>query len=121
MYGVEGLQKYIRNHVRLAKKFEGLLRADDTFEIIGDVHVALVCFRLKGSDEINQKLLTKLNSSGRIHMVPASLNDRFVIRFCVCHEHANEHDINIAYEIIKHAAVGLQCKILLLNPKIEKI
>ncbi|CAD5209481.1 unnamed protein product [Bursaphelenchus okinawaensis] len=108
MYGVEGLQKYIRNHVRLAKKFEALLRADDMFEIIGDVHVALVCFRLKGSDELNQKLLTKLNSSGRIHMVPASLNDRFVIRFCVCHEHANEHDIVTAYEIIKHVAVGLQ-------------
>ncbi|KAI1729633.1 pyridoxal-dependent decarboxylase conserved domain-containing protein [Ditylenchus destructor] len=104
MYGVEGIRKYIRSHIRLAKKFETLLLADDQFEIIGDVYMGLVCFRLKTSDEINQSLLTKLNSSGRIHMVPASLNDRFVIRFCVCHENANDADILTAYEIIKQAA-----------------
>ncbi|KHJ77892.1 hypothetical protein OESDEN_22488 [Oesophagostomum dentatum] len=68
-YGIEGLQKYIREHVRLAKKMEALLRADQVFEIIGDVIMGLVCFRMRGSDERNQQLLTRLNSSGRIHMV----------------------------------------------------
>uniref|UniRef100_A0A915CPE2 Tyrosine decarboxylase n=1 Tax=Ditylenchus dipsaci TaxID=166011 RepID=A0A915CPE2_9BILA len=104
MYGVEGLQKYIRSHVRLAKKFESLIRSDDQFEIVGDVQMGLVCFRLKASDEINQSLLTKLNSSGRIHMVPASLRDSFVIRFCVCQENATERDILVAYDIIKQTA-----------------
>ena len=47
MYGVDGLQKYIREHCRLAKKMEALLRADPVFEIIGDVHLGLVCFRMK--------------------------------------------------------------------------
>uniref|UniRef100_A0AC35FIB5 Uncharacterized protein n=1 Tax=Panagrolaimus sp. PS1159 TaxID=55785 RepID=A0AC35FIB5_9BILA len=42
MYGIEGLQTYIREHVRLAKKFETILRGDDRFEIIGDVVVGLV-------------------------------------------------------------------------------
>lgn len=56
------------------------------------------------SDETNQCLLTRLNSSGQIHMVPASLSDRFVIRFCVCHENATEKDVVIAYEIIKQTA-----------------
>lgn len=37
-------------------------------------------------------------------MVPASLNDRFVIRFCVCAENAVERDINIAYDIISQTA-----------------
>lgn len=72
--------------------------------------MGLVCFRLKGSDEINQSLLTKLNSSGLIHMVPASLSDRFVIRFCVCHENATDHDIVTAYEIIKQMAHSILCK-----------
>uniref|UniRef100_A0A0K0EP18 Aromatic-L-amino-acid decarboxylase n=1 Tax=Strongyloides stercoralis TaxID=6248 RepID=A0A0K0EP18_STRER len=104
MYGVEGLQKYIREHVRLAKKFESLLRNDDRFEIVGEVILGLVCFRLKGSDEINRKLLTQLNSSGKIHMVPASLSAKFVIRFCVCQEHATDKDIEIAYDIITQTA-----------------
>lgn len=107
MYGVDGIQKYIRSHVRLAKKFESLLLADDLFEIVGDVLMGLVCFRLRASDEINQNLLTKLNSSGLIHMVPASLSDRFVIRFCVCSENANDRDIITAYEIIKQMAHSL--------------
>jgi hypothetical protein len=40
---------------------------DDQFEIVGDVLLGLVCFRLKGSNAANQTLLTKLNSSGKIH------------------------------------------------------
>ncbi|KAK6734288.1 hypothetical protein RB195_017831 [Necator americanus] len=103
-YGVEGLQNYIREHVRLAKRMETLLRADPVFEIIGDVIMGLVCFRMRGNDERNQQLLTRLNSSGRIHMVPASLNDRFVIRFCVCAENATDQDIETAYAIISQTA-----------------
>ncbi|KIH46793.1 hypothetical protein ANCDUO_23151 [Ancylostoma duodenale] len=57
-----------------------------------------------GNDERNQQLLTRLNSSGRIHMVPASLNDRFVIRFCVCAENATDKDIETAYAIISQTA-----------------
>lgn len=97
--------------MRLAKKFESLLLADDLFEIIGDVLVGLVCFRLRASDEVNQNLLTKLNSSGLIHMVPASLSDRFVIRFCVCSENATDRDIITAYEIIKQMAHSLLCNL----------
>lgn len=103
MYGIDGLQKYIREHVRLAKKMETLLRADAKFEIVNEVIMGLVCFRMKGDDELNQTLLTRLNASGRIHMVPASLGDRFVIRFCVCAENATDKDIEVAYEIIAQA------------------
>lgn len=56
---------------------------------------------------MNQLLLTKLNSSGCIHMVPASLNERFVIRFCVCHENTTKRDICIAYDTIKKTALSL--------------
>ena len=48
-YGVEGLQRYIRDHVRLAKKFECLVRHDDRFEVCNEVILSLVCFRLKVS------------------------------------------------------------------------
>ncbi|CAO4364371.1 unnamed protein product [Caenorhabditis nigoni] len=104
MYGIDGLQKYIREHVRLAKKMEAMLRGDAKFEIVNEVIMGLVCFRMKGDDETNQTLLTRLNASGRIHMVPASLGDRFVIRFCVCAENATDKDIEVAYEIISQAA-----------------
>lgn len=40
-------------------------------------------------------------------MVPASLNDKFVIRFCVCAENACNEDIDYAYEIISKSAKEL--------------
>lgn len=46
-YGISGLQNYIRNHIKLAKKFEQLVNKDDRFEVLNNVHLGLVCFRLK--------------------------------------------------------------------------
>ena len=38
-------------------------------QVMNDVKVGLVCFRLIGSNELNKKLLTTINASGRLHMV----------------------------------------------------
>lgn len=106
-YGVEGLQSYIRNHVRLAKLFEQLILADPRFSITNQVLLGLVCFRLVGSNALNQRLLSMINGSGKLHMVPASLNGRYVIRFCVCDQNAKEEDIHYAYECISQFATDL--------------
>lgn len=45
-YGIAGLQKYMRNHIQLAKRFENHVREDDRFEVRNNVHLGLVCFRL---------------------------------------------------------------------------
>ena len=80
---------------------------DDRFEIVNQVVLGLVCFRLKGSNNLNQRLLSSINASGKLHMVPASLDGRFVIRFCVCAQRATENDMEEAYQIISHFAADL--------------
>lgn len=63
--------------------------------------MGLVCFRLLGIseeskaeiDELNKKLLTNINASGKLHMVPAMVGDRYVIRFCVVSQNATREDI----------------------------
>jgi len=47
IYGVQGLQEYIRNDVKLAHLFETYVRSDDRFEITTEVILGLVCFRIK--------------------------------------------------------------------------
>uniref|UniRef100_A0A8C7QDR6 Aromatic-L-amino-acid decarboxylase n=1 Tax=Oncorhynchus mykiss TaxID=8022 RepID=A0A8C7QDR6_ONCMY len=84
MYGLKGLQDYIRKHVELAKEFESLVRADQRFEISADVVLGLVCFRLKGSNEVNETLLKRINNGRKIHLVPCQLSGQFVLRFAVC-------------------------------------
>lgn len=92
-YGISGLQAYIRHHIELAKRFEALVLKDSRFEVCNEVRLGLVCFRLKGTDRINEKLLSSINASGKLHMVPASVNDTYVIRFCAVAQNAKVEDI----------------------------
>lgn len=59
-----------------------------------------MCFRLAGSDKINEKLLSCINASGKLHMVPASVNEKYVIRFCAVTQNCSEDDIDYAWEVI---------------------
>jgi len=42
--------------------------------------------------------------SGKIHMVPALINDDYVIRFAVCAQHAVDDDVNFAWNVISEMA-----------------
>ena len=48
--------------MRLAGKFEALVRSDSRFEIPATRHLGMVVFRLKGDCAMTEKLLKKLNS-----------------------------------------------------------
>lgn len=69
--------------------------------------MGLVCFRVKGDNQLNQKLLSDINASGKLHMVPASIQGRFVIRFCVCAQDAKDSDIEYAWKVISDFATEL--------------
>lgn len=55
--------------------------------------MGLVCFRAKGSDKLNQKLLSTINDSGKIHMIPARVNQRYTIRFALAAPNATARDV----------------------------
>ncbi|XP_034031166.1 aromatic-L-amino-acid decarboxylase [Thalassophryne amazonica] len=107
MYGIKGLQDHIRKQVALAKQFESLVRADNRFEICAEVILGLVCFRLKGSNELNEALLDKINTSKEIHLVPCKLSGRFVLRFAICARSTDSHHIQKAWRHITHLAFEL--------------
>uniref|UniRef100_A0A8C9Z1E3 Aromatic-L-amino-acid decarboxylase n=1 Tax=Sander lucioperca TaxID=283035 RepID=A0A8C9Z1E3_SANLU len=100
MYGIQGLQAYIRKHVGLAKEFESLVRADKRFEICAEVIMGLVCFRLKGSNRLNELLLKRITKSREIHLVPCQLSGRFVLRFAICARTTDSRHIQQAWRHI---------------------
>uniref|UniRef100_A0A3Q3NHW0 Aromatic-L-amino-acid decarboxylase n=1 Tax=Mastacembelus armatus TaxID=205130 RepID=A0A3Q3NHW0_9TELE len=113
MYGVKGLQGHIRKQVALAKEFESLVRADKRFEICAEVIMGLVCFRLKGSNELNQNLLKKITKSREIHLVPCQLSGRFVLRFAICArtteschiQQAWQHITQLTFELLQEPSL----------------
>ncbi|XP_022900977.1 aromatic-L-amino-acid decarboxylase isoform X2 [Onthophagus taurus] len=113
LYGIENLQKFIRKHVALAHHFESLVRDDERFEITAEVVLGLVCFRLKGSNELNEKLLKRINANGVIHLVPSKINGVYFLRLAICSRFSEEEDINLSWNEIKmnaDEALKEECK-----------
>jgi len=82
-YGLDGLRRHIRHHVELTQRFAAWVRADPRFEIVAPVPLNLVCFRLRGDDGPNERLLATLNATGEVYLTHTRLNGRFVLRLAV--------------------------------------
>ncbi|XP_039747822.1 aromatic-L-amino-acid decarboxylase isoform X1 [Pararge aegeria] len=103
-YGVVGLQKHIREGVRLAQKFEALVLADQRFDIPQQRNLGMVAFRLKGDNTLTERLLKRLNGRGHIHAVPACFKGVYVIRFTVTSQRTTNQDILDDWSEIKTVA-----------------
>ncbi|XP_068437301.1 aromatic-L-amino-acid decarboxylase [Clinocottus analis] len=108
LYGLQGLQAHIRKQVALAKEFESFVRADKRFEICAEVIMGLVCFRLKGSNDLNQLLLKRITQHREIHLVPCQLSGLFVLRFAICSRRTDSKHIQHAWRHITQ----LSCELL---------
>ena len=53
---------------------------------------------------MTETLLKRLNKSGKIHMVPASLKGKYVIRFTVTSQYTTNQDIERDWKIISDTA-----------------
>ncbi|XP_063976272.1 histidine decarboxylase [Diachasmimorpha longicaudata] len=106
-YGITGLQKHIREGVRLAKKFEALVLGDSRFEIPAKRHLGMVVFRLRGENTLTEKLLKKMNTRGKVHCVPAALHGKYVIRFTVTSTNTTNEDILRDWGEIKNTATEI--------------
>lgn len=108
LYGVENIQTHIRRHCAFAKYFAKLCQEDTRFEIVGEVNMGLVCFRLKGSNERNEELLKRINGRGNVHMVPSKIDDVYFIRMAVCSRFTKTEDMDYTWKEVVAAA----CEIL---------
>ncbi|OGP50793.1 MAG: amino acid decarboxylase [Deltaproteobacteria bacterium RBG_13_43_22] len=106
-YGIEGLQYHVRQHIKLAQTFAGWIQEDARFELAAPAPLNLVCFRYKGSDEQNQKLLERLNQSGDLYLTHTILKGGFTLRFCVGQTLTEERHVVQAWQKIQETAVSL--------------
>jgi aromatic-L-amino-acid decarboxylase len=107
-YGMEGLQFHVRRHVELAQSFAQWVRDDSRFEIVAPAPLNLVCFRYRGSDEENQRLMDHLNRSGDIYLTHTKLGGRFVLRLSVGQTNTEMRHVEFAWQRIQEEAARLQ-------------
>lgn len=101
IYGVEGIQKHIRQQIFLAKFFAHLVEQDHRCELLIN-SMGLVCFRLKGDDDQHTLLLLeKINERNKIYIMPYYFRERYVVRFVVCSRFTEKTDIIFAWNEIQ--------------------
>jgi aromatic-L-amino-acid/L-tryptophan decarboxylase len=106
-YGREGLQRMIREHVRLAELFESWVQAEPGWEISAPRHFSLVCFRREGSDEENEALLERVNASGEAFLSHTKLGGRYVLRLAIGQERTGEGDVRLAWDVLRREAASI--------------
>ena len=107
-YGVEGLRANVRRHVELAAWFAREVQASAEFELAVEPSLNLVCFRHRGGDDFNRRLMERLNAGGRIYISHTALGGSFTLRLCVGQTTTEERHVRRAWELIRAAAAGLE-------------
>lgn len=106
-YGVEGLRRHVREHVRLAQAFAGWVRAAADFELAAPAPLNLVCFRHRAGDEFNRRLHAALNASGALYLTHTVLDGRYTLRLCVGQTHTGARHVEAAWRRIRETAAAL--------------
>jgi aromatic-L-amino-acid decarboxylase len=100
-YGREGLQRILREHIRLAELFAGWIDGDPEWELVAPQRFSLVVFRRNGSDEDNAALLERVNATGEMFISHTRLGGRYVLRLAIGNARTTEEDVRRAWEVLK--------------------
>ena len=101
-----GLRHHVRRHVELAQRFVGWVEEDPEFEVAAPAPLNLVCFRHRGGDEMNQRILDRVNRSGELYLTHTRLHDRLTLRLCVGQTHTEAEHVEGAWRRLREAALG---------------
>jgi aromatic-L-amino-acid decarboxylase len=78
--------------------------ADERFDRVAPVPFSVVCFRLRGGDDLNKALLDKVNKSGSTFLSHTALNGQYVIRIAIGNIATGLQDVELAWKLILDAA-----------------
>lgn len=114
-FGVEGIALRIKAHIDLAQEFAKWIDDEKDFERMAPVPFSTVCFRYKPGNKteeelnvLNEKLLEKINSSGKLFLSHTKLNRKFVMRLTIGSIRHERRHIVEAWELIKENAEKLK-------------
>jgi aromatic-L-amino-acid decarboxylase len=99
-YGAEGLRAIHREHIRLARLFAEWVEESEEWELAAPLRFSLVCFRRRGSDEENERILERANRSGEMFLSHTRLEGRYVLRLAIGNARTTEADVRRAWEVL---------------------
>jgi aromatic-L-amino-acid decarboxylase len=107
-FGAQGVRDRLAEHIRLARMFASWVDASTGFERTAPAPFSVVCFRAHGTDELNERLLERLNGSGEVFLSHTRLNGQFTLRLAIGNLHTDETHVARAWTLIQQLASELK-------------
>lgn len=101
-YGIQKIAACIEKDLALAREFAERIMATGKWEIMNEVQLSTVCIRhvAAAADEslgntLQQKILERLEHSGKALLSPVVLSGKLCIRICFANHRTTSHDVSI--------------------------
>lgn len=107
-YGREGLAALIRDQVKMAAELRARIEQDARFEICAPSPLSVVCFRLRGPDEPNRRLLEAVNATRRFFISHTVLNGRYVLRVAIGNAGTTRDTLDRLWKLIEDLSVAAE-------------
>ncbi|CAD6997196.1 unnamed protein product [Ceratitis capitata] len=97
--GAEGLRRHLRQHIKLSKQFERHILADKRFELVTKRTLGIVCFRVRGDNELTTQLLQRIHDKKQIYLTLSMHGEMMLLRFVICGMDTKEEDVDFAWAV----------------------
>ena len=114
-YGINGIKKYLKNHINLAKYLKDIILNDENFELTTKQNMNMINFRFnpkksKNNSEINKlniRLIDKLNKTGKIYLSHTMINNTYSIRMPIGSTTVGIENIKSSWKLIKKTSQNI--------------
>jgi glutamate/tyrosine decarboxylase-like PLP-dependent enzyme len=123
-YGRRRLAEAITDDIALARYLGLLVSEADDFELLAPVDLSICCFRyvpaslkekLAAGDDVdaelnnlNEKIMTGVQRSGRAYISNATINGKFALRVCITNFRTTKEDIDTTLNVIRDEALNVR-------------
>ena len=109
-FGRAGMAARIRDHFRLAQLLGEWIKGDQRWELAAPISMGVICFRFIGQkdqkklDDLNSRIVERVNASGRAYVNQTKLHERTVVRVGLGNVLTTEQHLRNVWEVIQGAA-----------------
>jgi aromatic-L-amino-acid/L-tryptophan decarboxylase len=114
-YGFGRIQEMIQKDIDLTHYLAKLISESADFELKSVSHLAITCFRFKGSltndtdiVAMNKKLIPALETDGRVFIMGTKLKGEFVLRACLINHRKQPSSVEYLLDVIRDVANKIQ-------------
>ena len=111
-YGIKGIKKYLKKHIKLAQYLALKIDINKNFELTSIQNMNMINFRFISSENndrkylnnINNKLIKKLNETGKIYLSHTKIQNIISIRMPIGSTYVKKKHIKKSWDLIKKTA-----------------